>query len=160
PGAAAGGLLPAGARPRRRRGRSSFLARPEWPADARLEANVSVEPDAVDLSPYAFDHLRRDVELVDLEDEVPRPRAPRDGTDLEHVVAERRDDARAERLPFGEERAEARQKDVAFLLLRRVEVRGQASAEHENAMPPGHGRTTQPRRSPPQTRPPPHTSAD
>ena len=57
---------------------------------------------------------------------------------LKHVVAERRNDLRTELLPFREERAEARQEDVALLVLRRLEVGGQASAEHEDAVVPGH----------------------
>jgi hypothetical protein len=54
------------------------------------------------------------------------------GPDLQDVVAERRDDARAELLPAREHGTETREEDVALLALRRREVRGQTAAEHEH----------------------------
>src|SRR5947209_8945276 len=121
--------------------RSSFLASPERPAEAHFEADVAVEPHAVDLDAYALDQLCRGLELVDLEDQVPRPGGRRHRPDLKQVVAERRDDAGPELLPFCEKRAEARKEDIALLLLGRLEVRREPAAEHEDAVGPGHRRT-------------------
>ena len=83
-----------------------------------------------------LEHLRGGVVVVDVVNEVPGPGAGDDRPDLEDVVAEGRNDARAELLPLGEHGAEARQEDVLLLLLGRVEVGGQAAAEHEDAV--GH----------------------
>src|SRR5207248_9255241 len=109
-------------------------ARPAGPADAQLETDVAVEPHAVDLLADAVDHRLAEREVVELEDQVPGPRAGRDGADLVHVVAEGGDDARAARLPVGEERLEGGQEAVALLVLGEVEVRGQAATEDEHAM--------------------------
>src|SRR5262245_16029822 len=78
-----------------------LLPRPEGPADPHLELEVPVETDAVDGLPNRLHHRGRDVEVVDLEDQVPGPRMPV-RADLEDVVAERGDHARPELLPLGE----------------------------------------------------------
>src|SRR5439155_13440330 len=117
-----------------------FLPGPERSSHAHLEADVAVEPHAADLLADGVDHRPRRVEVVELEDQVPRPATQRcvcacvQRPNLEDVVAERGDDARAELLPPREYGAEARQEDVALLVLGRLEVRGQPAAEDEHAV--------------------------
>src|SRR2546423_942856 len=77
-----------------------FLSGPERPADPELEADVAVEPHAADLLADGVDHRGRELEVVELEDQVPGPPTQRcvctcvHRPNLEDVVAERGDDAR------------------------------------------------------------------
>src|SRR6185312_12272299 len=68
-------------------GASLLLARPKRPAHTNLELEVAVETHAVDRLAHGLHHRRRDVEVVDLEDQVPGPGVPV-RADLQDVVAE------------------------------------------------------------------------
>ena len=69
-----------------------LFAGKERPAEADLELDVRVQPHAVDRLTHGLRHRRRNLEVVDLVDQVPRPRLL-GGADLEDVVAEGGDDA-------------------------------------------------------------------
>lgn len=112
--------------------RRRFLARQERTPDAHVQPNPAIQPYAVDRLSRCLDHLRRYVDGFDLEDEIPGPERLVSLAHLEDIVDERGNRASAQLLPLADHLLEAREEDLAPLLVGCIEEHWRpAAAQHD-----------------------------